>query len=96
MPGYLTPPVQGDSSVGTLQPIVITKNGQVVFWCGTLAPSAEEIDASYKRLGKSSAAQVFPLKFESDVPIAGGAIQGELPGFLVLEDFKSMRTRVIK
>jgi hypothetical protein len=96
MPGYLTPPVQGDSSVGTLQPIVITEKGQVVFWCGSLAPSAVEINASYKRLGKSSATEVFPLKFESAIPIEGGAIRGELQGFLVLEDFKSMRTKVVK
>ena len=94
--GYLTPPVQGDSGLGTLQPIVITDRGQVVFWCGTLAPSAVEIGASYKRLGKSSATEVFPVKFESTVPIHGGALRGELPGFLVLDDFESMRTRVVK
>jgi hypothetical protein len=87
--GYLTPPVQGDSSLGTLQPAVVVGGGQVSFWCGMLAPEPEHITASYARLGKSSACQVFPLRFESDVPLVGGPITGELPGFLVLEDFKT-------
>ena len=28
--GYLTPPVQGDASLGTLQPVIITPSGQVM------------------------------------------------------------------
>jgi hypothetical protein len=93
--GYLTPPVQGDASLGTLQPAVVLATGQVTFWCGMLAPEAAWIAASYARLGKSSASQVFPLKFESDVALVGGPVTGEVPGFLVLEDFKTMRTKVI-
>lgn len=93
--GYLTPPVQGDSSLGTLQPAVIVPEGQVSFWCGMIAPEPTHIASSYARLGKSSAGQVFPLRFESDVPLVGGSIAGEVPGFLVLEDFKTMRTRVV-
>jgi hypothetical protein len=93
--GYVTPPVQGDSSLGTLQPAVVAGGGQVSFWCGMLEPEPQHLTASYARLGKSSASQVFPLRFESDVPLVGGPITGELPGFLVLEDFKTMRTKVI-
>src|SRR5580765_5204572 len=29
MVGYLTPPFQGDGTLGTLQPVIITKDGQV-------------------------------------------------------------------
>jgi hypothetical protein len=93
--GYLTPPVQGDSSLGTLQPAVVVGTGQVSFWCGMLAPDQAQIAASYARLGRSSASEVFPLRFESDVELVGGPVTGELPGFMVLEDFTTMRTRVI-
>jgi hypothetical protein len=93
--GYLTPPVQGDSSLGTLQPAVVVGGGQVSFWCGMLEPEPGHIAVSYARLGKSAASQVFPLRFESDVALVGGPITGELPGFMVLEDFKTMRTKVI-
>jgi hypothetical protein len=94
--GYLTPPVQGDSDIGTIQPAVVVEGGQVSFWCGTLAPEPSQVAASYARLGKSSASEVFPVRFESDVELVGGPVAGELPGFLVLEDFRTMRTRVVK
>jgi hypothetical protein len=93
--GYLTPPVQGDPSLGTLQPAVVTRAGQVSFWCGVLTPEPTYIAESYARLGKSAVAQVFPLRFESDVVLIGGSISGELPGFMVLEDCETMRTRVV-
>ncbi len=93
--GYLTPPVQGDSSLGTLQPAAVVGAGQVSFWCGLVSPDPEQIAESYRRLGKSSPAQVFPLRFEADVPLIGGPIRGELPGFLVLEDLDAMRTRIV-
>ena len=93
--GYLTPPVQGDSTLGTLQPAAVLEAGQVTFWCGMLEPEPAYIAASYARLGKSSAAQVFPINFESDVELVGGSVKGEVPGFVVLEDFRTMRTRVI-
>src|SRR6185436_19790600 len=51
--GYLTPPVQGDDSLGTLQPVVVTGQGQVLFWWGSIFPPQEEIVASYQRLGKT-------------------------------------------
>jgi hypothetical protein len=60
-----------------------------------LAPDQAQIAASYARLGRSSASEVFPLRFESDVELVGGPVTGELPGFMVLEDFTTMRTRVI-
>jgi len=95
MRGYLTPPVQGDDSLGTLQPIIVTPAGQVLFWCGVIAPSAEVVAASYRRLGKTSPSQVFPITFRSEVPLVVGPISGKLLGFTVVEDFKSMRTRVV-
>lgn len=38
--GYVTPPVQGDASIGTIQPILLTPRGQVALWCGAIAPTA--------------------------------------------------------
>jgi hypothetical protein len=96
MSGYLTPPVQGEAGLSTFQPIVITPAGQVVFWCGMIVPDAATIAESYLRLGKTDASKVFPLRFESAVPLKCGTIKGQIPGFLVLVDFKTMRTRVVQ
>jgi len=93
--GYLTPPVPGDASLGTLQPVIIAADGPVLFWWGSIEPRPSDIAASYARLGKSSSSSVFPVRFSSDTPIAGGPVQGQLPGFLVLEDWKSGRTRAV-
>jgi hypothetical protein len=94
--GYLTPPVQGDDSLGTLQPVIVTGEGQVLFWWGSILPPAAEVSQSYQRLGGTAHSHVFPIQFSSDVPILGGPIEGELPGFLHLEDWKTGRTKVVK
>jgi hypothetical protein len=96
MRGYLTPSAQAMSDLGTLQPVIITERGQVLFWHGTLAPSLDELVESYARLGGRSAAQVFPIRFESDVSMLGGPIHAELRGFIVVTDPVSMRTKVVK
>src|SRR5947209_5549936 len=81
MPGYLTPPVQGEIGVGTYQPVVITPTGQVGFWCGIIVPDAAAIAENYRRLGKTSSSKVFPLRFESEVPLKSGTVSGEIAGF---------------
>lgn len=94
MEGYFTPPVRGDESIGALQPIVITGRGQVRFWCGTAAPDMDRLERSYEMLGKEPGS-VFPLRFESGVELLGGPVRGSLPGFLVLEDFQTRKTRTV-
>ena len=94
MRGYLTPPVRGREGIGTLQPIIVTKSGQVRFWCGTAVPDAQRLARSYQLLGKDATA-VFPLRFESDVELVGGPAGGSVPGFLVLEDFQTRKTRTV-
>ncbi|MFZ2641827.1 MAG: hypothetical protein WA117_12580 [Verrucomicrobiia bacterium] len=96
MLGYLTPPVQGDATLGTLQPAIVTTDAQVSFWYGMCEPKSTEIAENYSRLGKSSADQVFPLRFESDVDLISGVISGEVPGFMVLHDLESGSTRVVR
>ena len=94
MLGYFTPPVRGHDTIGTLQPIIVTDRGQVRFWCGTAAPGPGRLAHSYELLGKD-AKRVFPLRFESDVELAVGPARGSVPGFLVLEDFQTRRTRTV-
>jgi hypothetical protein len=94
MQGYLTPPGRGDASMGTLQPIIVTGHGQVRFWCGTTAPGLERLTRSYELLGQD-AEHLFPVRFESDVELVGGPVRGSVPGFLVLEDFQTRKTRTV-
>ena len=94
MRGYFTPPCRGDAGLGTLQPIIVTDRGQVRFWCGTAAPDSKRLAHSYELLGKD-AKHVFPVQFESDVKLVGGLVRSSVPGFLVLEDFQTRRTRTI-
>lgn len=92
--GYCTPPLRGDASIGTLQPIIVTERGQVRFWCGTTVPDAKRLAYNYELLGKD-ADRVFPVRFESEVDLLGGPIRGGVPGFLVLEDFQTRKTRTV-
>jgi len=95
LPGYMTLPFQGDAGLATLQPVVLTTKGQVLFWFGSIDPGTAFIADLYSRMGKSSSTQVFPIRFESAVALVGGAVRGEIPGFLILEDFQTGRTRVV-
>jgi hypothetical protein len=94
MRGYLTPPVQGDDGMGTLQPVIITDRGQVLFWCGILSPSAQTLAQSYERLGRN-AARVFPIQAASDVELTSPPIRAAIPGFMVLEDFSTGLVRTV-
>ena len=93
--GYVTLSAHGGADLSSCQPAVVVPGGQVSFWRGMLELGPEELSTSYALLEKTSPAQVFPIKFESDVSIAGGPVVGEVPGFLILEDFKTMRVRVV-
>ena len=92
--GYLTPPTHGNDGLGTLQPMIVTQQGQVGFWCGVVAPDSARLTQCYNTLGRV-AAQVFPVQFESDVDLTSGKVAGSIPGFLVLEDFQTQKTRIV-
>jgi hypothetical protein len=92
--GYVTPPGRGDASASALQPIIVTDQGQVRFWCGTSVPGPKRLARSYELIGKE-ARQIFPLLFESEVELAGGPVRGRVPGFLVMKDFQTRRTRTV-
>jgi hypothetical protein len=90
MPGYLFPPVHGDDSLGTLQPIIVAAHRQVEFWCGVRSPSPDELSQKYRALGRG-ASHVFPLWFASEVELVGGPIRGSLAGFMFLEDMNTKK-----
>lgn len=86
-PGYLYYVPEMPAAAGTrygpladLQPQLITPEGQVMFWYGAVAPTAEALAQVYRKLG-ARAAGVFPVRYGSDVPLATGPITGEIPGF---------------
>jgi hypothetical protein len=94
MQGYLTPAVRGNAGLGMLQPIIVTERGQVMFWCGLLAPDAQSLAQRYEMLGRD-AARVFPLQVTSDVELVGGPVRATVPGLIVLADFRTGRTRIV-
>jgi len=82
--GYITPPTPDATGLRTIQPQIITPHGQVSFWYGVLGPTQEHVKESYDRLGRD-ALKVFPVRFWSEVEVAGGPITGTLNGFLYME-----------
>lgn len=95
MSGYLTPNVEGGTDLGTVQPAIVTEHGQVSFWCGVIQPDATHLGSCYSVLGKDPH-EIFPILFSSQVDLVGGAVAGTVPGFLVLEDFRSGKVKVIR
>ena len=93
--GYVTLSEHGGVDLSSCQPAVVVPGGQVSFWRGMRELRPEELANNYALLQKTSPAQVFPIKFESDVRIVGGPFLGEVPGFLILEDFQTMRVSVV-
>jgi hypothetical protein len=85
----------GESSLSDVQPIFVGAKGQVVFWRGMVRPTPEQLARDYEVLGKV-AGDVFPIKYTSAVPLRGGPVTGEIPGFLVLEDFETMRVSTLR
>ena len=94
MRGFLTTPTDADDGLGTLQPVIITEHGQVLFWYGVIAPSAQNLAESYAKLERESA-RVFPIQVDTDVKLVGAPIRAIIPGFLVLEDWKTGKTRTV-
>lgn len=82
--GYVTPPVQGDSSIGTIQPIIVLPDGQVSFWNGMFILSKDKILRNYKILWVQNPNELFPIKFQSSVPITTGPVQSTISGFMYL------------
>src|SRR5678810_737548 len=65
MHGCMTTPSSDDGGLGTLQPVIISEHGQVLFWHGVIAPDAQSLALSYEKLGRG-AAKAFPIQAVSD------------------------------
>lgn len=94
MHGYLTPPDQGDDCLSTLQPVIITERGQVLFWHGVLVPDEQDLAQYYEKLGRD-ASRAFPVLVTSDVDLVRTPVRAIIPGFIVLEDWESGKTRTV-
>lgn len=90
--GYVYP--QLDFSLGFLQPTIVTEEGQVNFWYGSVVPSSEQLEKTYAVLAKT-ADELFPISFRAVVVSTSGArLDGEIPAFLYLSDWESGRDDV--
>jgi hypothetical protein len=94
MCGFLTPPVPCDAGFGRLQPVIITDRGQVSFWHGVLAPDTQSLAQSYGKLGRD-AGNTFPVQVISDVELVGAPVRASIEGFIVLEDWRTGKTRTV-
>ena len=88
--GYVTFDVRG-TSIESVQPVIVTEAGQVMFWFGVLVPSCGAIDAAYAKLGRT-AEFAFPIQYTSVAPIAADPITGSIDGFC---HYRSVRDRTI-
>jgi hypothetical protein len=85
--GYFSPSTR--STVEELQPVIVTAGGQVPFWLGSIRPGPEDLARLYDLL-EEAPSRVFPLRFTSDVPIAGASLEGCIEGFYCLEPGRSL------
>jgi hypothetical protein len=95
MQGMMTLPGPSEAGLGILQPVIITDAGRVLFWHGTFAPEAKELKMSYKILGRD-ATKVFPIQVVTDVELVGGELSTTIPGFMVLTNWKTGKTKAVK
>jgi hypothetical protein len=66
-----------DSGLDYLQPVILTRAGQVTFWFD--GPIAQEVlAAQWNALGKREE-EIFPVQFRCLVPVAGRTVTGVIP-----------------
>lgn len=79
LPGFLTPAfTAGD--LGTMQPHLFVAGRLFGFWGGGVAIPPERRAAFYEAVGRS-AADAFPLRFETEAGLSGGATSVAVLGF---------------
>lgn len=88
--GFITPVKKQDDNFMRpvipvdLNPVIVSRDGHVIFCYGKYSPNQERIDNNYKRLGYHSI-EVFPITFTADVEVKNGVSSGMLQGFLYLD-----------
>ena len=83
--GYFSPQPVSLTRPGWLQPVIICDAGQVNFWHGIQRPTQNQMMDELAKLGKQ-VAEVFPLRYRSDVALVGGPVSGMIPGFGFIEN----------
>ena len=68
-------------------PTILTDAGPVDFSLSMNRANQKDLDEALARLGKP-VSKIFPLRFETDVPIEGGPLKGEVTGFEVSYSYK--------
>ena len=81
--GYIY--AQEETNLGAVQPVIVTRGGQVAFWHGVSKPDPDQIARAYAALGRAKEA-VFPVSFRSAVEVEGKRMEGVVPAFLYRED----------
>ncbi len=81
--GAFTPAARSPETVGWLHPVILTEQGQVLFYYGVMKPMPQEVSLNYQKLGRV-ASQVFPINFRAAIDIENGINQGTIEGFLYL------------
>ncbi|MDB6066184.1 MAG: hypothetical protein JWR26_2392 [Pedosphaera sp.] len=66
--------------VYSLSPTILTDEGPVDLTKLAKQPKQKDIDEAFRRIGKTK--EIFPLHFETDVPVPKGPASGEMAGFL--------------
>lgn len=89
--GYSTPREVPD--LARTQPVIISKTRGIAFWYGGVAPTDEDVQESYRALGKTSDG-LFPLKYQMLVSVENSVSGREIKAFLYLgEDFETVLER---
>jgi hypothetical protein len=84
--GFLNPipaVVVAPLDFGFIQPVIVTDAGQVGFWGGIFPWKENDLEKSYRHLGKKPE-EVFPIQFATVKADVGYDIQGEISGFMQL------------
>jgi hypothetical protein len=84
--GYVSP--DEDAHVSSTQPTIVTADGQARLWLGGVPPTADELEAGYRTLGKT-AAELFPVRYRALAEHGGAALEGEIRAFMHYESMGS-------
>jgi hypothetical protein len=79
-----TPPTL-QSDISSQQPVILLEKVHILLYFGIFRPDAAKIDSYLYALGKS-AAEVFPLRYKTEIDVIGGCIEGAVAGFSYLKD----------
>ena len=71
------PPYQ----IYSLNPTVLTDKGPIDLTRLSMLPKQSDVETAFSRIGKT-AGRIFPLRFETDIPVPKGPATGEMKGFL--------------